>query len=146
MVEVPHFCSLRPKTGQLSPQASLIPLLQGELLGMQISQGSGLLPESSVFLMGLSLRDSGKGGEAPADPTSDQGIRVILWCHRVGLTSPTQTVSWPHSLGGVATSELRGDICLYVLDPLESVNCSADSVRPKSKQGPTPMTVCEHQS
>ena len=76
MVEVPNFCSLRPEAGQLSFQASLIPLLQGELLGMQISQGSGLLPESCVFLMGLSLRDSGKGGAVPADPTSDQGIPV----------------------------------------------------------------------
>ena len=76
MVEVPHFCSLRPEAGQLSSQASLIPLLQGELLGMQISQGSGELPESCVFLMGLSLRDSGKGGAVPADPTSAQGITV----------------------------------------------------------------------
>ena len=87
MVEVPHLCSLRPEPGQLSSQASLIPLLQGALLGMQISQGSGLLPESCVFLMGLSLRDSGKGGEAPADPTSGQGIRFIPWCHRVDPTS-----------------------------------------------------------
>ena len=48
MVEVPNFCSLRPEAGQLFSQASLIPLLQGELLGMQISQGSGELPESCV--------------------------------------------------------------------------------------------------
>ena len=126
MVEVPHFCSLRPEAGQLSSQASLIPLLQGELLGMQINQGSGLLPESCVFLMGLSLRDSGKGRKSLQTPPQPRGFQFIPWCHRVGLTSAPQTVSWPHSLGGLATSELRGDVCLHVLNPLESVNCSGD--------------------
>ena len=114
MVEVPHFCSLRPEAGQLSSQASLIPLLQGELLGMQISQGSGLLPESCVFLMGAQperLRER-RGG--PSDPTSDQVIRFIPWCHRVGLTSPPQTVSWSQSLGGLARGELEvTSVCMF---------------------------------
>ena len=76
MVEVPHLCSLRPEPGQLSSQASLIPLLQGELLGMQISQGSGLLPESCVFLMGAQPERLREGQEVPADPTPAQGIPV----------------------------------------------------------------------
>ena len=68
MVEVPHFCSLRPEAGQLSSQASLIPLLQGELLGMQISQGSGLLPESCVFLMGAQPERLREGRRSPCRP------------------------------------------------------------------------------
>ena len=68
MVEVPHFCSLRPKAGQLSSQASLVPLLQGELLGMQISQGSGLLPESCVFLMGVQPERLREGRGGPCRP------------------------------------------------------------------------------
>ena len=68
MVQVPHFCSLRPEVGQLSSQASLIPLLQGELLGMQINQGSGLLPESCVFLMGAEPERLREGRRSPCRP------------------------------------------------------------------------------
>ena len=76
MVEVPHFCSLRPKTGQLSSQASLIPLLQGELLGMQISQGSGLLPESCVFLIGVQPERLREGRGCPCTLPHSQEIPV----------------------------------------------------------------------
>lgn len=68
MVQVPRFCSLRLKAGQISSQASLIPCWR-HLLVMQISQIAGAAAvDPCGFRNGLSSKGLRHGRGSPYKP------------------------------------------------------------------------------